>query len=134
MEQTRYSRPQVRDYGTLLELTAAVDVNLVGAMGNVVMAAMSNPLGSPRASDPSLQSGGVGGALGGGASGGAGGGAGGGGGGGGGLGSLLGGGGGGGKLPFTGFPVVLLAAIGAMVASAGAVLRGLVRRNDPPDA
>jgi hypothetical protein len=124
-----YTPPQVRDYGTLLELTAAVDVNFVGVATNVVMAAMSNPMGNPHATDPSLQSGGAGGVIGGG--GGSGGGAGGaGGGGGGGVADLLGGGGAGGKLPFTGFPVVLLAAIGAMVASAGAALRGLLRRNE----
>jgi hypothetical protein len=131
MQQTRYSRPQVRDYGTLLELTAAVDVNLVGAMGNVVMAAMSNPLGSPVATDPSNYSGG-GGVLGGGAGGGGAGGGGAGHGSGGGIAGLFGGGGPSGKLPFSGFPVVLLAAIGAMMASAGAILRAMVRR-DPPE-
>src|SRR5256885_9199933 len=75
-----YTPPQLKDYGTLLELTAAVDVNFVGMATNAVMAAISNPIGSPRATDPTLQSGSggvLGGGGGGGASGGGGGGAGG---------------------------------------------------------
>lgn len=130
-QHNNYSPPRVEDYGTLLELTAAVDVNVVGLVGNVVMAAMSNPMGGPHATDPTLQPG-AGGVLGGTGGGGGGltGGGGGGAGGGGFLAHLLGGGGGGGKLPFTGFPVVLLAAIGAMVASAGAALSALLRRSD----
>jgi hypothetical protein len=129
-----YRPPQLKDYGTLLELTAAVDVNFVGMASNVVMAVMSNPIsGTPWANDPSLHSG-AGEVLGGAAGGGSGGGGGASGGGGaGGIAHLFGGGGGGGKLPFTGFPVVLLAAIGAMVASAGAALRSLVRRKERPE-
>ena len=126
MEASTYTAPQVKDYGTLLELTAHIDVNFVGAAANVVMAAMSTPIGGGGvANNPSIShaaSGGVGGV-----------GAHGGGGGGGGLLSAA-GGGGGGKLPFTGFPVVLLAAVGAMVASLGAVLRAMVRRPRRDDA
>ena len=123
MNISTYSAPQVRDYGTLLDVTAHIDVNFVGAVANVVIAAMSSPLGGGGggggAVDPNHASGGIGGvsARGGG---------------GGGITKLLGGGGGGGggKLPFTGFPVVLLAAVGAMFASLGATLRALVRRRD----
>jgi hypothetical protein len=130
MEASTYTAPQVKDYGTLLELTAHIDVNFVGAAANVVMAAMSSPIGGGGgvADNPSIShaaSGGVGGvsAHGGGTGGG-----------GGGLLSAARGGGGGGKLPFTGFPVVLLAAVGAMVASLGAVLRAMVRRPRRDDA
>src|SRR5256885_8935774 len=79
-----YTPPQLKDYGTLLELTAAIDVNFVGMATNAVMAAISNPIGSPRATDPTLQSG-SGGVLGGGGGGGSGGASGGGGGGAGGI-------------------------------------------------
>ena len=121
-----YSRPQIRDYGTLLELTTQIDVNLVGAFANVVMATMSGPLASGHVGDPSYTAGGAGGVTGGG-----GGGPGGAGGGGGsffGLSLGHGGGGRGGKLPFTGFPVVVVAAIGAAFASMGAALRAGLRR------
>lgn len=125
-----YTQPQVRDYGTLLEVTSHIDVNFVSGVANLVMAAMSGPLGATgntQGNGVTIPggSGGVGGVAGSGGTGGvAGGGPGGGGGG------LLGLGanGGGGKLPFTGFPTILVASIGAALASTGAALRLLLRR------
>ncbi|HEX8075416.1 MAG TPA: hypothetical protein VF545_10595 [Thermoleophilaceae bacterium] len=125
MHASTYSRPEVKDYGTLLELTAQLDVHTVGVAANVVMAAMSSPMAPMQ--DPTvagtLDTNQVGGARGGG----------GGGGGGGLLGLGSGGGGGGGKLPFTGFPVMLLASLGAAMASAGVALRALLRRQPRPE-
>lgn len=114
MQPKTYIQPRVRDYGTLVDLTAAVDVHFLGVVSNVVMAAISNPLGV-------TDSGHTGGVLG--SQSGGGGGAGGG----GGLSHLL-GGGGGGKLPFTGFPVAFAAAVGAAMTAAGATLRAILRR------
>jgi hypothetical protein len=101
----RYNQPQVRDYGTLLELTADMDVHLTSAVSNIVVAAMSNPIA-------------VGGAEAGGSSAG----------GGGGSDPIAAGPAPGGKLPFTGFPVMLLAAVGAALATLGSVIRSSLRR------
>jgi hypothetical protein len=138
MQDKTYTAPQVRDYGTLLEVTSALDVSFLGGAQSLVMAAISNPFsGGVDGVDSSYSDGGGGAILGveeirthgaAGGSGGAGGGKGG-----GGALKAAGGGGGGKHLPFTGLPVILLAAVGATLASAGAVLRSLVRRR-PDDA
>ena len=145
----RYTPPAVTDYGTLLELTAHVDVNLVGLASNIVMAAMSGPTGGGPGNTPdgtvlTPGPGGGGGTItpdvptgnGGTATGnevagrtatGGGGGSGGGGAGGGGLaGAAV--GGGDGKLPFTGYPIMLAAGAGAALTSAGVLLRSKLRR------
>ena len=118
MNRARYAPPQVTDYGTLLELTSHIDVNFTGAVSSLVLAAMSGPLGAVSGTG-SGSPGGNGGAGGvtqaAGPHGG------------GGIGGLL-GPVGGGKLPFTGFPTLLVAAIGAALASAGATIRMLLRR------
>ena len=111
MALAAYSKPEVRDYGTLLEVTSHVDVNFLGAVSNLVLAAISGPL-PPHGTISQTGSGGNAPIHGGGAGGG----------------GILGIGAGGGKLPFTGLSTVLVAAIGAALASAGASLRMLVRR------
>ena len=155
-----YTPPQVRDYGTLLQLTADLDVNLVGVTSRLVMAAMSGPTGGGPGGPggtpentvltPNPGGGGVGGTItpdgptgnGGGATpggvnevadrdasgggGSRGGGAGGGGAGGGGLGAAA--AGEQRKLPFTGFPVLLAASVGAVLTSGGVLLRSKLRR------
>ena len=113
MAPAAYSKPEVRDYGTLLEVTSHVDVNFLGAVSNLVLAAISGPL-PPHWTISQTGSGSNAPIHGGGAGGGGGG--------------ILGIGAGGGKLPFTGLSTVLVAAIGAALASAGASLRMLVRR------
>ena len=115
MALAAYSKPEVRDYGTLLEVTSHVDVNFLGAVSNLVLAAISGPL-PPHGTISQTGSGGNAPIHGGGAGGGGGG------------GGILGIGAGGGKLPFTGLSTVVVAAIGAALASAGASLRMLVRR------
>jgi hypothetical protein len=117
VNRARYSPPHVTDYGTLLELTSHIDVNFTGAVSNLVLAAMSGPLGavSGTGSGSPGGSGGAGGVTQAAGPHGAGGG-------------FLGLGGGGGKLPFTGFPTLLVAAVGAALASAGATIRMLLRR------
>jgi hypothetical protein len=102
----KYNQPQVKDYGTLLELTADIDVHFTGAVSNIVLAAMSAPTG-----------GGVGGQDASGGGGGADG-----------LGDAVATGGPPGKLPFTGFPVMLLAAAGAALTAFGAAIRSTVKR------
>jgi hypothetical protein len=135
MESRSYSPPVVKDYGTLLELTAALDVNVMGAISNLAMAAVSGPIGGPNTPGAPGGTGGTGNLLGGHVSDGIGnapaggnspGNAGGGGH--GGIVGLVFGGKGAGKLPFTGFPVVLIAAFGAAFASTGAAIRSLLRR------
>lgn len=150
---TTYTRPHVRDYGTLLELTADVDVNFVGFASNLVMAAISGPTGGGGGGEggsgpggtvvtpdntaggptgnggggtPGGEAGDVGGEDTGGGSGGGGGGSAGGGSAGG--GAAGGGGGGGRKLPFTGYPVLLATGVGAALTSAGLTLRSRLRR------
>ena len=153
----RYTPPQVRDYGTLLELTADLDVNLVGVTTNLVLAAMSGPSGGGPGGPggtpdntvltpgpgggggstitPDGPTGNGGGATPGGVNevadrdasgGGSGGGGAGGGGAGGGVGSAA--GGEQKKLPFTGFPVMLAAGVGAALTSGGVLLRSRLRR------
>jgi len=104
LQSPSYIAPQVRDYGTLVELTAAVDINLVGAAGNLVMAAMSAPIAPGGAVEGQVGGGGVGhgGAL------------------------NLAEPGGGGRLPFTGLSALLVAGVGAALASVGAALRALI--------
>ena len=107
MRDMTYTRPQVVDYGTLLDLTADIDVNFTGALTHMALAAMSSPIGLGGETDVGGTEGrGVGGALG----------------------SGLGGGGGGGNLPFTGFPTFLVAMFGAALLSLGAAIRAGVRR------
>ncbi len=118
MAVAAYEKPEVRDYGTLLEVTSHIDVNFLGAVSNLVLAALSGPL--PPKGTISQTTAGASGVHGGGPGGGAGGAHGGGG--------ILGLGSGGGKLPFTGLSTVLVAAVGAALASAGASLRVLLRR------
>jgi hypothetical protein len=107
MELAAYRKPQVTDYGTLMEVTSHMHVHFLGVVNQLVLAAISGPI-TPN--DP----GGVAGATG------AGGGHGGGG--------ILGLGGSGGKLPFTGLSTILVASIGAALASLGATIRMLMRR------
>ena len=146
----RYTPPHVADYGTLLELTAHVDVNLVGMASNIVMAAISGPTGTPNNGggggnnfvpdppgtggggttfSPDVPTGNGGGASPGDASEVASGGASGGGGAGGGGGGLSGAvtGGEGKKLPFTGYPIMLAAGVGAAMTSMGLALRKKLR-------
>jgi hypothetical protein len=107
-----YTKPHVKDYGSLLQLTADVHVHFTGMVSNLVVAALSTPLGHGVAghvstgglSDP----GGVGGV---GAGGGVGGGV-----------------PGGNKLPFTGFAALLAAGIGSSFVVFGAALRAALRR------
>jgi hypothetical protein len=122
MELTVYGRPQVSDYGTVVDLMAAFDLSFVGsAAKGLAMAAVSAPV----AGGGGAQHGGVlsGGPVSGGSDGGAGGagksiv---------GGIGGLL--GGGPGKLPFTGYPAVLAAALGALLATVGGIIRSVLRR------
>jgi hypothetical protein len=99
-DEMKYNQPQVRDYGTLLELTADIDVHVTGAVSNLVIAAMSNPIDPARGGSSS----------------------------GGGVDPLVTGPPPGGKLPFTGFPVMLFAAVGAALAAIGSVIRSSLRR------
>jgi len=146
-----YERPGLRDYGTLLELTA--DLPTMTHLGIGTMAVVTAPLspgagaGGGTAGVNETSPGGAGGegVLGGngeggvggvnaeGSEGGSGGGAGGGSGGGGtggGSGGGSGGGGGGGDLPFTGFPVAVAGAVGAGLTAAGEKLRRSLRSRD----
>jgi hypothetical protein len=115
MENMTYIRPQVRDHGTLVELTADIDVNFVGVVGNVVMAAITSPMtptgdgGTAGLIERNVGNGGGVGGLSGGGLGGA-------------------GPGGGSNLPFTGFQALLLAAIGAMFSGTGALIRAKLAR------
>jgi hypothetical protein len=121
-----YTPPEVRDYGTLLEVTAELDVAFVGAMTNVVMAALSAPIGGEvRGDTEDFFGNGGGGSLG--------------------AGDDVGGGGagealatgdpgaGGTRLPFTGFPVAMAAGIGAAFVTFGAAARSALRRRPPGD-
>ena len=130
MERTAYTRPRVRDYGSLVDLTADFDLTFAGSVAKVVtMAAVSSPLStadalgrgtSPGAGDGQLGEAGSGGSGGGDPGGG---------------GGDPGGGGGvslpgmGGKLPFTGYPALLIATLGAGLAAAGTALRLRFRRS-----
>jgi hypothetical protein len=119
MENIAYIRPQVRDHGTLVELTADIDVNFVGAVANVVMAAITSPMtptgdgGTAGLIERNVGGVGSGGGVGGVGSGGG-----------------LGGAppGGGSNLPFTGFQALLLAALGAMFSGTGALIRSKLAR------
>jgi hypothetical protein len=144
-----YEAPRVEDYGTLEELTE--DASLLSPLGLGAMAAVTGPLTPPggpgggghgpeTATPPTVagefdqtpgdQGGGAPGDVGG-EGGGGGGDVGGGG---GDVGGESGGGGAGGgesgKLPFTGFPVVLAGAVGGVMTAAGAKLRRAVSRSD----
>lgn len=152
-EPGTYSEPRIEDFGTLIDLTAAFDPDTLGdlAKGALSMAAVSVPMsgggtlpgtggggggggttptsetlgqgGSGGGSTPGTSGGGGGdsggsaGAQGSGAGGGPGGG-----------GSEGGGSDGGGRLPFSGFSVILTAALGAVLAGGGARARSVLRR------
>ncbi|HEY1359325.1 MAG TPA: hypothetical protein VGF21_13565 [Thermoleophilaceae bacterium] len=140
-----YAPPRVRDYGDLVALTRA-DATLMHVGVGGVAAASSTPLapggtagatqggGELGAILPATQGGGSGtptgstapgGTLGTGAGGGAGGGTG------GGAGGGV-GGGGGGSLPFTGFAVGIVAAIGSGMTAAGVALKRRLSRARTP--
>jgi len=113
-------QPQVRDYGTLLELTADLDVHGVSMLSNVVMAALSNPIGSPGGVvQGEIEVGGAdtsgGGAGGVGDPGGT-------------ADKLATAPAGDGKLPFTGFAALLAATAGAALVTVGAAVRAGLRR------
>jgi hypothetical protein len=141
-----YERPEVVTYGTLRDITAALEQALPAGIG--VAGASSVPTGGPPGGPPPGElertppgplpsenppQSGTGGEedFGGGGGGGGGGGSGVG-------GADLGGGGGGGggetvsggaaELPFTGFPAAVAGAVGAGIASAGAALRRALKR------
>ena len=150
LQRTAYSAPIVKDHGTLVELTQDFDADFVGSVAKIVtLAAVSPPMGGetpgPNPGDDGdvggrQDTGGTptdgvdgvdgedGGELGQRESGDGGGNGGGSGGGGGALPVGAGGGGGGGKLPFTGFPAVALAGVGAAMTTAGFVARQKLRR------
>ena len=106
-----YTAPQIRDYGTLLELTADIDAHFFGTVSNLVVAALSAPLGgdvggrSTSGGVSDLDSGGAADVL-----------------------STA--RGGGGQLPFAGFPALLLAGAGAALLILGAALRSIFRPRD----
>ncbi|MEA2474914.1 MAG: hypothetical protein QOE06_2829 [Thermoleophilaceae bacterium] len=106
-----YTKPHVKDYGSLLQLTADVHVHFTGMVSNLVVAALSTPLGHGVAGQVSTgglsDSGGLGG---------------------GGLGGGGGVPGGGSKLPFTGFAALVAAGIGSSFVMFGAALRAALRR------
>jgi hypothetical protein len=102
----KYTQPQVRDYGTLLELTADIDVHFTGAVSNLVVAALSAPMGDVGGREISGGGGGIGG----------------------GGDALAGADPGGRKLPFSGFAVMLIAAAGAALAAVGSAVRSTLRR------
>lgn len=150
MSKAVYRRPEVTNHGSLAALTADFDLHFVGGAAKLLtMAAVSAPLtgagsgllpsgqevvsGSPSSASGPLAdmvpgSGGSeslttqpvdGGTLGDTGTSGSG----------GGSGSGSGGSGGGGKLPFTGFAVMMFAALGAAFAGAGAAVRARLRRS-----
>jgi hypothetical protein len=146
--QGAYRPPSVEDYGTLVELTAAFDPDMLNTVvkstltlaqvsavvpgGEVLPGSESGgTTGAPNLGDTGTGTGtvptGAGGGGGGGTLGqGAGGGDTGGGGAGGGSGA--GDGGAGGKLPFSGYQALLVAGLGAALATAGAKARATLRR------
>lgn len=127
-------KPEVRDYGTLREVTADFDVGVAAGIARSLVMLQVSPtispgggsgvgglLGSGGATDPT--SGGVGGTSGGGV-----GGVSGSGGTGGGGAAGTSGGGGGGSLPFTGLAIALVAGVGAAFSGVGIAVRRTLRR------
>lgn len=130
-----YNPPQVTDHGSLVALTADFDADFIGSIAKLVtMAQVSPPIGGGQGGAPDgeflgggpvsgegdgevlVESKSGGGGPGTGRSGP-------------GAGGLLGAeGGGGGKLPFTGFAVMAVAAVGAAVTSAGVAIKRKLRR------
>jgi len=112
-----YPAPTIEDYGSLVELTAAFDPDLVGSVAKGLSLAVVSAAFLPgmESSSTGFSGGGSGGGDTAGASGAGGGGG-------------EGGSGAGGRLPFTGYSVVLTAAVGAALAGAGAGAKSALRR------
>ena len=116
-----YSAPLIEDYGSLTDLTASFDPDMVASgAGGLSLAVVSTVLRERISSSSTVLDERISGGGGGGSSGGGGAGAGG-----GGTGD---GSGAGGRLPFSGYAVFVTAAVGAGLASAGAGTRAALRR------
>ena len=116
-----YSAPLIEDYGSLTDLTASFDPDMVASgAGGLSLAVVSAVLRERTSSSSTVLDERISGGGGGGSSGGGGAGAGG-----GGTGD---GSGAGGRLPFSGYAVFVTAAVGAGLASAGAGTRAALRR------